>query len=157
MDESKTVTPVLGKRYQLIQTIGNGGMAVVYQARDLMLERPVAIKILRTDYSRDETFRDRFRTEARAVANLSHPNIVTVHDFVFDSDRLYLVMEFVPGTDLKTILKEKVRLPVDEAVHIIIQAAAGIGYAHRAGLIHCDVKPHNILVTPDHHVKVTDF
>lgn len=157
MDESKTVTPILGNRYQLIQNIGNGGMAVVYHARDLMLERPVAIKVLRQDYSRDEAFRERFRTEAKAAANLTHPNIVTVHDFGFDSDRLYLVMEYVPGTDLKTILKERVRLPVEEAVNLIIQAAAGIGYAHRAGLIHCDVKPHNILVTPDQRVKVTDF
>ncbi|HEY4692737.1 MAG TPA: protein kinase [Bellilinea sp.] len=157
MDESKTVTPILGNRYQLIQNIGNGGMAVVYHARDLMLERPVAIKVLRQDYSRDEAFRERFRTEAKAAANLTHPNIVTVHDFGFDSDRLYLVMEYVPGTDLKTILKERVRLPVEEAVNIIIQAAAGIGYAHRAGLIHCDVKPHNILVAPDQRVKVTDF
>lgn len=157
MDESKTVTPILGNRYQLIQNIGNGGMAVVYHARDLMLERPVAIKVLRQDYSRDEAFRERFRTEAKAAANLTHPNIVTVHDFGFDSDRLYLVMEYVPGTDLKTILKERVRLPVEEAVNIIIQASAGIGYAHRAGLIHCDVKPHNILVSPDQRVKVTDF
>jgi serine/threonine-protein kinase len=157
MDESKTVTPILGNRYQLIQNIGNGGMAVVYHARDLMLERPVAIKVLRQDYSRNEAFRERFRSEAKAAANLSHPNIVTVHDFGFDADRLYLVMEYVPGTDLKTILKERVRLPIEEAVNIIIQAAAGIGYAHRAGLIHCDVKPHNILVTPDHRVKVTDF
>lgn len=157
MDESKTVTPVLGNRYQLIQTIGNGGMAVVYQARDQMLERPVAIKILRQDYSKNEAFRERFRLEAKAAANLSHPNIVTVHDFGFDSDRLYLVMEYVPGTDLKTILKDRVRLPVEEAVNITIQAASGIGYAHRAGLVHCDVKPHNILVTPDHRVKVTDF
>lgn len=157
MDESKTVTPVLGNRYQLIQAIGNGGMAVVYHARDQMLERPVAIKILRQDYSKNEAFRERFRLEAKAAANLSHPNIVTVHDFGFDSDRLYLVMEYVPGTDLKTILKERVHLPVDEAVNIIIQAASGIGYAHRAGLVHCDVKPHNVLVTPDHRVKVTDF
>jgi len=157
MDEAKTITPVLGNRYQLIQAIGNGGMAVVYHARDLMLERPVAIKILRQDFSRDEAFRERFRLEAKAAANLSHPNIVTVHDFGFDSDRLYLVMEYVPGTDLKSILKSRVRLPIEEAVNIIIQAASGIGYAHRAGLIHCDVKPHNMLVTPDQRVKVTDF
>ncbi|MHB1482848.1 MAG: protein kinase domain-containing protein, partial [Bellilinea sp.] len=155
MDDTKTVTPVLGNRYQLIQAIGNGGMAVVYHARDLMLERPVAIKILRQDYSKNEAFRERFRLEARSAANLSHPNIVTVHDFGFDSDRLYLVMEYVPGTDLKTILKDRVRLPVAEAVNIIVQASSGIGYAHRAGLIHCDVKPHNMLVTPDHRVKVT--
>ncbi|MHB0922950.1 MAG: protein kinase domain-containing protein [Bellilinea sp.] len=157
MDDTKTVTPVLGNRYQLIQAIGNGGMAVVYHARDLMLERPVAIKILRQDYSKNEAFRERFRLEARSAANLSHPNIVTVHDFGFDSDRLYLVMEYVPGTDLKTILKDRVRLPVAETVNIIVQASSGIGYAHRAGLIHCDVKPHNMLVTPDHRVKVTDF
>jgi len=157
MDDSKTVTPILGNRYQLIESIGNGGMAVVYHARDLMLERPVAIKILRQDYSKNEDFRERFRLEAKAAANLSHPNIVTVHDFGFDSDRLYLVMEFVPGTDLKTILKDRVRLPIDDAVNIIIQAASGIGYAHRAGLVHCDVKPHNMLVTPDQRVKVTDF
>lgn len=132
-------------------------MAVVYLGRDTMLERPVAIKILREDYSKNESFRERFRLEAKAAANLSHPNIVTVHDFGFDSDRLYLVMEYLPGTDLKTILRERSRLPIQEAVNIIVQAAAGIGYAHRAGLIHCDIKPHNILVTPDQRIKVTDF
>ncbi len=132
-------------------------MAVVYLGRDTMLERPVAIKILREDYSKNEDFRERFRLEAKAAANLSHPNIVTVHDFGFDSDRLFLVMEYLPGTDLKTILRERNRLPIEEAVNIIVQAATGIGYAHRAGLIHCDVKPHNILVTPDHRIKVTDF
>lgn len=157
MDENKTLPAVLGNRYELLQTIGTGGMAMVYRARDLMLERPVALKILRQDYSDNEPFRERFRLEARAAANLSHPNIVTVHDFGYDDDRLYLVMEYVPGTDLKTILRERVKLPVTEAVNLIIQAAAGIGYAHRAGLIHCDVKPHNILVTPDQRVKVTDF
>lgn len=157
MNESKTVTPILGNRYQLLQTIGTGGMAVVYLARDTMLERPVAIKILREDYSKNEAFRERFRLEAKAAANLSHPNIITVHDFGFDSDRLYLVMEYLPGTDLKTILRERARLPIDEAVNMIIQAASGIGYAHRAGLIHCDIKPHNILVTPEQRIKVTDF
>ncbi|WP_322793635.1 protein kinase domain-containing protein [Bellilinea sp.] len=157
MEDSKTVVPILGNRYQLLQTIGTGGMAVVYLGRDTMLERPVAIKILREDYSKNEAFRERFRLEAKAAANLSHPNIVTVHDFGFDSDRLYLVMEYLPGTDLKTILRERTRLPIQEAVNIIVQAAAGIGYAHRAGLIHCDVKPHNILVTPDQRIKVTDF
>ncbi len=157
MEESKTVVPILGNRYQLLQTIGTGGMAVVYLGRDTMLERPVAIKILREDYSKNEAFRERFRLEAKAAANLSHPNIVTVHDFGFDSDRLFLVMEYLPGTDLKTILRERTRLPIEEAVNIIVQAAAGIGYAHRAGLIHCDVKPHNILVTTDQRIKVTDF
>jgi len=132
-------------------------MAVVYRAYDRMLERPVAIKILRQDFSNDEAFRERFRQEARAAANLSHPNIVMVHDFGFDSGRLFIVMEFVPGQDLKTMMKSRGKFGVDEAINLIVQACEGIGYAHRAGLVHCDVKPHNMLVTPDHRLKVTDF
>lgn len=132
-------------------------MSVVYRARDLMLERPVAIKVLREDFSRDEDFRVRFRQEAMAAANLSHPNIVTVHDFGLDEDRLFIVMEYVPGTDLKALLRQHGQFRIDEAIDLITQACAGIGYAHRAGLVHCDVKPHNILVTPDLRVKVTDF
>lgn len=150
-------TPLLGNRYQLQQTLGTGGMAVVYLARDLMLERPVAIKVLRQDFSRDEAFRERFRQEARAAANLSHPNIVMVHDFGLDAGRLYIVMEYIPGTDLKTMTKTHRVFTVDEAIPLIVQACAGIGYAHRAGLVHCDVKPHNMLVSPDQRLKVTDF
>jgi serine/threonine protein kinase len=150
-------SPVLGNRYQLQQTLGKGGMSVVYRARDLMLERPVAVKVLRADYSRNPSFREHFRQEAKAVANLSHPNIVTVHDFGLDSSRLYIVMEYIPGTDLKSLIRRRSIFPVDEAVQLIIQAAEGIGYAHRAGLVHCDVKPHNMLVTPDRRLKVTDF
>ena len=132
-------------------------MAVVYRARDLMLERPVAVKVLREDFSRDEGFRERFRQEARAAANLSHPNIVTVHDFGLDAGRLFIVMEYLPGTDLKTYQGQRGRVSIDEALQLMIQACAGVGYAHRAGLVHCDIKPHNILVSPDHRVKVTDF
>lgn len=155
--DKKNNVPLLGNRYQLQQTIGSGGMAVVYKARDILLERPVAIKILRQDFSGDSSFRERFRLEAKAAANLSHPNIVTVHDFGFDGGRLYLVMEFVPGTDLKTRIKRQGRFSIDEAIPLIVQACAGIGYAHRAGLVHCDVKPHNMIVTPDVRLKVTDF
>lgn len=132
-------------------------MAVVYQAYDLMLERPVAIKVLRQDFTQDTTFRDRFRQEAKAAANLSHPNIVTVHDFGFDGDRLFIVMEYIPGTDLKTILRQRGRFSVVEAIELMTQACAGLGYAHRAGLVHCDVKPQNMLVSPDQRLKVTDF
>ena len=132
-------------------------MAVVYYAIDLMLERPVAIKLLKQDFSLDESFRARFHEEAKAVANLSHPNIVTVHDFGLDDGRLFIVMEYVPGTDLKTLLQERGRCSIEEALNLVVQACAGIGYAHRAGLVHCDVKPHNILVAPDQRVKVTDF
>jgi eukaryotic-like serine/threonine-protein kinase len=157
MEQVTSETPLLNNRYLLEQTLGSGGMAVVYRARDLMLERSVAIKLLREDFSKDEAFRNRFHQEAKAVANLSHPNIVTVHDFGLDGGRLFIVMEYVHGQDLKGILRQRGRLPLEEALQIIIQTCAGVGYAHRAGFIHCDLKPHNILVSVDQRVKVTDF
>lgn len=157
MEQVTSETPLLNNRYQLEQAIGSGGMAMVYRARDLMLERPVAIKLLREDYSRDDAFRNRFHQEAKAVANLYHPNIVTVHDFGLDGGRLFIVMEYVPGTDLKILLKQRGQFDIEYALHLLIQACAGVGYAHRAGFVHCDIKPHNILVTPDDRVKVTDF
>jgi eukaryotic-like serine/threonine-protein kinase len=148
---------LLNNRYQLLERLGAGGMSDVFRARDLMLERSVAIKVLHEDYSNDEAFQQRFRQEARAAANLSHPNIVTVHDFGLDHGQLFLVMEYIPGKDLKTILRQRGRFSVDEAIPLMVQACAGIGYAHRAGLVHCDVKPHNMIVTPDARLKVTDF
>src|SRR5512134_2905022 len=132
-------------------------MADVFRARDLMLDRYVAIKVLRKDYSENTDFQNRFRQEARAAANLSHPNIVTVHDFGLFEDQLFIVMEHVPGKDMKSLLRQRGRFRVEEAIPLLVQACAGIGYAHRAGLVHCDVKPHNIIVTPDQRVKVTDF
>lgn len=149
--------PILNKRYKLLEAIGKGGMAFVYSAYDLMLDRPVAIKVLKQELGSDQAFRDRFHLEAKAAANLSHPSIVTVHDFGFEHDWLFIVMEHVPGTDLKTMLMQKGRLPVEDAIPLLIQACSGIGYAHRAGLVHCDIKPHNMLVTPDMRLKVTDF
>jgi serine/threonine protein kinase len=148
---------LLNNRYQLVEQIGSGGMAVVYKGRDLMLERTVAIKVLRKDFSSDPAFRERFRQEAKAAANLTHSNIVTVHDFGLDSDQLFIVMEYVPGTTLKLMLEKRGRLSIQRTIPLIVQACAGIGYAHRAGLVHCDVKPQNIRVTPDQRVKVTDF
>jgi len=152
-----TQLDLLNNRYRLEKRLGSGGMAVVYQAHDLTLERTVAIKVLRQDFSADAAFRERFHQEAKAAANLTHPNIVTVHDFGLDGGRLFIVMEYVPGTDLKTILQQRGRFTIEEAMPLIIQACAGLGYAHRAGLVHCDVKPHNILITPDQRVKITDF
>ncbi|MBX3047881.1 MAG: serine/threonine protein kinase [Anaerolineales bacterium] len=148
---------LLNKRYQLEGSLGKGGMATVYRGRDLMLERDVAIKLLRQDYSKDPAFRERFRQEAKAAANLSHSNIVTVYDFGFDEDRLFIVMEYVPGTDLYSLVKQRGRYNPQEGLPLMIQACKGIGYAHRAGLVHCDVKPHNFLVTPDGRLKVADF
>lgn len=158
MTESNSETSsLLSNRYQLQQKIGTGGMATVYLARDLMLERPVAIKLLKHDLSTNPSFRKRFQQEARAAANLSHPNIVTVHDFGFHKGRLFIVMEYVPGQNLKEIIRETGKFSIEDGLPIVIQACAGVGYAHRAGLVHCDIKPHNILVTPDQRVKVTDF
>ncbi len=148
---------LLNNRYQLFERLGYGGMADVFRARDLMLDRYVAIKVLRKDYTENAGFQERFRHEARAAANLSHPNIVTVHDFGLAEGQLYIVMEYIPGTDLKTLLRKRGRFTIDEATPLVVQACAGIGYAHRAGLVHCDVKPQNMLVTPDKRLKVTDF
>ncbi len=151
------MTETLNERYRLDRKLGEGGMAIVYQATDLMLDRTIAVKILRKNFSSSQAFQKRFKEEAQAAANLTHPNIVTVHDFGFDQDRLFIVMEYVPGKDLKQVIKENGALPIYQATRLIVQACAGIGYAHRAGLVHCDIKPHNMLITPDNRLKVTDF
>lgn len=148
---------LINNRYQIEELLGRGGMAVVYRARDRMLERDVALKVLKEDYTKDPAFRERFRQEAKAAANLAHPNIVTVYDFGFDQANLYIVMEYVPGDDLNSFVQERGRLTLEEGLDLGIKACKGIGYAHRAGLVHCDVKPHNLLVTPDMQLKVTDF
>lgn len=147
----------INDRYRIDDTLGKGGMAVVYKARDLTLERNVAIKVLRQKYSTDPAFREHFQQEAKAAANLSHPNIVTIHDFGYDSERLFIVMEYVPGSDIKQ-LKDKVEhLDLQDTLSLMEQACAGVGYAHRAGLVHCDIKPQNLLVSPDRQLKIVDF
>lgn len=148
---------ILGARYRLIHQVGKGGMAYVFKAYDQMLERPVAVKLLKQDFSGDQDFRKRFKQEAKSAANLSHPNIVTVHDFGIDPSGVYIVMEYIAGTDLKTRIREKEHFPVAEGIELMVQACAGLGYAHRAGIVHCDVKPQNMLVTSDQRLKITDF
>ena len=149
--------PLLNDRYQLQETLGTGGMANVYLARDVVLDRPVAIKVLRKEYSANENFQKQFLLEARAAANLSHPNIVTVHDFGIADNLVYIVMEHIPGKALKQLIRERGRFPIEQGISLMIQACAGVGYAHRAGLVHCDLKPHNILISKDLRLKVTDF
>jgi serine/threonine-protein kinase len=148
---------LLNNRYRLLGQQGAGGMAVIYKAQDVALGRIVAVKILRPSLTSDESFLQRFRNEARSAANLAHPNIVTVHDFGQDGDTHYMVMEFVDGTDLKHLVRADAPFPIDRALDLAIQICAGVGYAHRAGLVHADVKPQNVLVTDEDIVKVTDF
>jgi serine/threonine-protein kinase len=151
----------LNGRYQLLDLVGRGGMATVYRAQDMALGRIVAVKVLHDTYSSDQAFLARFQQEAHAAANLTHPNIVTVHDIGQDGSRHYIVMEHVQGSTLKQIVRDLAakgsRMPVNRALDLTIQICSGIGYAHRANLVHCDVKPQNILVTHDDRLKVADF
>ena len=160
MQEEHKLT--LNERYELIEPVGSGGMSTVYRARDLLLGRTVAIKMLHEGLTSDAEFLRRFQKEAHAAANLSHPNIVTVHDIGQDGRRYYIVMEYVEGWTLKELIRnyrqENGRpLHLDRTLDITIQVCAGVGYAHRANLVHCDVKSQNVLVTRDGRVKVTDF
>ncbi|HMM26951.1 MAG TPA: protein kinase [Aggregatilineaceae bacterium] len=148
---------LLNDRYRLIAQQGSGGMAVIYKAQDLALGRTVAVKILRPSLTNDPEFLKRFRQEARNVANLSHPNIVTVHDVGQDGNTHYIVMEYIDGDDLKRLIRAGAPFSIDRALSIAIKICAGVGYAHRAGLVHADVKPQNVLVTENDKVKVTDF
>lgn len=148
---------ILDKRYELIEHIGSGGMAEVYKAKDLILERLVAVKILNSQYAGDTEFVQRFHREARGAARLSHPNIVGVYDVGEDDGRHYIVMELVEGQTLKNMIAEKGKLDVEEALHIAKKIAAALEMAHKNNLVHCDIKPHNILVTANGAVKVADF
>ncbi len=148
---------LLNGRYRLVNQQGSGGMAVIYKATDLALGRTVAVKILRPSLTGDPEFLKRFRQEARNVANLSHPNIVTVHDVGQDGNTHYIVMEYIDGEDLKRLIRASAPFSIDRALSIAIKICAGVGYAHRAGLVHADVKSQNVLVTENDNVKVTDF
>jgi len=148
---------VLNNRYRLLELVGSGGMAVVYRGMDTLLQRQVAVKVLRESFAGDPAFLARFQREAQAAANLDHANIVTVYDVGQDGDRHYIVMEYVAGQDLKTLIRQSGRLSIDQALDIAMQISAGVGHAHKAGVIHCDIKPQNVLVTQDGRVKVTDF
>ncbi len=152
---------ILNGRYKIIERIGSGGMSVVYKAQDMVLGRLVALKMLHESFTGDPDFLRRFQQEAYAAASLQHPNIVTVHDIGQDGHRHYIVMEYVDGRTLKDIVRqyndEGQPMPPGRALDLSIQISDGIGYAHRAGLVHCDVKPQNVLVTRDDRIKVADF
>jgi eukaryotic-like serine/threonine-protein kinase len=148
---------VAGGRYRVERTLGTGGMAVVVLARDGELDRPVAIKLLDEHLARDAAFRERFLREARLAAGLSHPNVVGVFDAGEDDGRPYIVMECVPGETVADVLARRGQLPPAEAVGLALQACAGLEHAHRAGLVHRDVKPQNLLVRDDGTLKIVDF
>ena len=148
---------LLNQRYELVAQQGSGGMSVIYKALDRMLGRMVAIKILRPNLTKDPAFLDKFQQEARSVAMMSHPNIVTVHDVGSDGATHYIVMEMIEGDDLKKLIKARGGLPFDKALDYGIQICAGLGFAHRSQLVHADVKPQNILINREGVLKVTDF
>ena len=153
-----TQTPrVFSERYELKHLIARGGMAEVYRAHDRLLDRPVALKVLFPELSVDRSFVERFRREAQAAANLSHPNIVPVFDWGEDTGTYFIVMEFIDGRPLSSILKSAGTLSAERTADIGAHVAAALGYAHKHGVIHRDVKPGNVLITDDGQVKVTDF
>jgi serine/threonine-protein kinase len=148
---------LLNGRYALTAQQGSGGMSVIYRAQDRLLKRNVAVKILRPSLTQDPTFLEKFRNEAQSIANLAHPNIVTVFDVGNDGATHYIVMELVEGQDLKKIIKAQGAMPLERVINLATQICAGIGFAHRSGIVHADIKPQNVLVTPQDIVKVTDF
>ena len=149
---------LLGSRYEIIEKIGNGGMATVYKAMDKVLKRNVAVKILRDEFTTDEEFIKRFEVEAQSAARLTHPNIVSIYDVGAEDNLHYIVMELIQGKTLKEIiLEEKGPLPWKWSVNVAIQIASALETAHRNNIIHRDIKPHNIIITEDGIAKVTDF
>ncbi len=148
---------ILNNRYKLEQKIGEGGMAVVFRAEDQLLGRKVAVKVLRPQFASDTDFVRRFQREAKAAASLNHPHIVNVYDIGQDGEFHFLVMENVEGIDLKEKLKKEGKLSVEESLEIVSQIGEALALAHRNNIVHCDVKPHNILLTEDNGCKVTDF
>ncbi len=148
---------IIGNRYEIIEKVGSGGMATVYKARDTILNRYVAVKVLRDEFTTDEEFIKRFNTEAQSAARLTHPNIVSVFDVGQEYNIYYIVMELIQGKTLKQIISEEGALPWKWTVNIAIQICSALEMAHRNGIVHRDIKPHNIIITEEGIAKVTDF
>jgi serine/threonine-protein kinase len=151
------VGEVLADRYELEELVGAGGMSSVFRAHDRLLDRKVAVKVLHQQYSGDEEYVERFRREARSVAALSHPSIVTVIDRGEHEDRQFIVFEYVEGENLKRLIERRGPAPVATALELGVQIAGGLAFAHQQGLVHRDVKPQNVLLNGDGRAKVTDF
>ena len=147
----------INNRYEIVKSIGEGGMANVYLANDKILDRKVAIKVLRGDLSSDDKFIRRFQREALSVSNLSHPNIVEVYDVGEEDGEYYIVMEYIEGKTLKQLLKKRESLTLTEVIDIMTQLTDGISHAHESYIIHRDIKPQNIMIQDDGRIKITDF
>ncbi len=148
---------LIGNRYEIVETVGKGGMAIVYKAKCLVLNRYVAIKVLRPEFREDKEFISRFKVEAQSAGSLSHPNVVSIFDVGQDGDLDYIVMEYVEGVTLKQYVEATGVIPWREAVDYAAQICAGLDHAHKKGIIHKDIKPHNIIITREGTVKITDF
>ncbi|RYD04584.1 hypothetical protein N752_14520 [Desulforamulus aquiferis] len=148
---------ILGNRYEILEQLGGGGMALVWKGKDTFLNRLVTVKVLRPEYASDEDFVRRFRREAQAIASLSHPNIVSIYDVGQENDSYYLVMEYVEGENLKDLIRREAPLEPARAIQIGRQIADALEHAHENNIIHRDVKPHNILITRSGRAKLTDF
>lgn len=149
--------PVVNDRYRVERSVGRGGMAEVFLAHDLLLDRPVALKVLFPEYANDANFVERFRREAQSAAGLTHPNIVAVYDWGKVNNTYFIAMEFVQGRTLASILKEKLRLTARQACDVAVDVASALGFAHENGVVHRDIKPGNILIGSTGQVKVADF
>src|SRR3954447_18181745 len=148
---------VYNGRYEIVQHLARGGMAEVFLARDLLLDRPVAIKVLFPEFAADRSFVERFRREARSAANLNHPNIVSIYDWGEEEGTYFIVMEYVEGRPLRQVIREDGPIPPPRAAEIGADIAAALSFAHKNNVIHRDVKPGNVLISPNGQVKVTDF
>lgn len=148
---------IIGNRYEVLEKIGIGGMATVYKAKDNILKRNVAVKVLRDEFTTDEEFIKRFNTEAQAAASLTHPNIVSIYDVGHEDNLYFIVMELIQGKTLKQIITEDGVLPWKWSINIAIQIASALEIAHKNNIVHRDIKPHNIIITEDGVAKVTDF
>ena len=157
MDMDRFIGRLLDNRYEILEVIGTGGMAVVYKARCHRLNRLVAVKILKDDYCQDEEFRHRFHAESQAVASMSHPNIVSVYDVSTSDEADYIVMELIDGISLKQYMEKKGVLNWKETLHFAIQIGKALEHAHSRGIVHRDIKPHNVMVLKNGSVKVADF
>jgi serine/threonine-protein kinase len=157
LTERTLVGEVLASRYEIRALLGRGGMGEVYEAADRLLDRTVAVKVLRPELAADRRFLARFRREARTAARLGHPGIVAVHDIAESDGRVFIVMELVPGSTLGELVRRSGPMDPATAARLVADAADAIAHAHDRGVVHRDVSPGNVMVSPGEHVKILDF